>query len=125
VKLLGLIVLIFSLSSCNMTRALDANKAKKDMIGMSKKELLICAGLPTKSQKIDNIEFLMYNGGANNTAGGILGPKRYCEATFTLEKNIITKIDYRGNTGGFISKGERCAYIVKDCISRHKYLHTN
>jgi hypothetical protein len=111
-KLLLIVLISFLLSGCVFHRAEMASRAKSELIGMSKEDLLICAGVPVKQEKIDNLEFLTYSG-----SGGDLGGILYsCEATFILKDGIIKKINYQGYTGGPLTKDEQCAFIIENCL---------
>ncbi|HUW26564.1 MAG TPA: hypothetical protein VMW07_08590 [Gallionella sp.] len=126
-----LLLSLSTLSGCANTsfgRADLAKRAKTEMIGMSKKELLSCAGVPARSEKIDDLEFLTYNsgggsvgyipGGSDSNAGGgaISIDETYCEATFVLENGKVNKVSYSGSTGGFLTKDEQCAFVIKNCL---------
>ncbi len=42
--------------------------------------------------------------------------RRYCEVTFVLDNGVVKKVNYQGRTGGLISKGEQCAFVVENCV---------
>ena len=107
-----LLLIVLLLSACAFQRTDMAYRAKSELIGMSKEDLLICAGAPVKQEKIDNLEFLTYSG-----SGGDLGGILYsCEATFILKDGIIKTINYQGDTGGPLTKDEQCAFIINNCL---------
>lgn len=127
----ALLISLFILSGCASTsfgRADLAQRAKTEMIGMSKKELFLCAGVPSRSQQVDDMEFLTYHsggdsvgyvaGGAGSSAGGgaISLNKHYCEVTFAFENGVVRKVSYGGRTGGLITEGEQCAFVLQNCI---------
>jgi hypothetical protein len=91
-------------------RVKQSETASSELIGLSKKELLSCAGVPLRMQKIDGVEFLTYTTNRSGWGG------RYCEVTFTLKNDIVEKISYAGNTGGRYTQGEQCAYVVAPCL---------
>ena len=119
-----IIILLIALAagSCaRMQRASIANKAQTNLIGMSKLELYECAGTPSRKEVVEGVEFLTYVGGGDRTgyvAGGraFASNRRYCEATFVIKDNKVSKINYSGRTGGWASKGEQCAFIVQNCV---------
>jgi len=49
-----------------------AYRAKSELIGMSREDLVMCAGVPVKQEKFDDVEFLTYSGGGENDVGRIL-----------------------------------------------------
>jgi hypothetical protein len=108
-----------------------AKQAQTDLIGITKKELYFCAGVPASQEKLDELEFLTYIAGGDSvgvgigtttspsTAVGLVSSQRpYCEATFVLGNGIMQKVNYLGHTGGWATKGEQCAYIVENCLRR-------
>ncbi len=96
-------------------RAKLAQQARTDMIGMTKADLLSCAGVPVRSERLDNLEFLTYSA-EGNTHGMFHRTRRYCEVTFTLKDGRVEKIAYNGNTGCFFNKDEQCAYVLGSCV---------
>jgi hypothetical protein len=96
---------------------------------MSKKDLLACAGVPARRDRADDLEFLTFTGGGDSTAAAIASATspstavasgkvlhRYCDATFVLKDGIVQKVNYQGRTGGLLTKGEQCAFIVENCV---------
>lgn len=116
------------ISACTVQRAQVAQQAKTSLIGMSKAELLSCAGAPVRSESADNIEVLTYTGGGDSTGflggGGTNGggggavslEHRYCEVSFILTNGRVSRINYAGRTGGLLTKGEQCAFVVENCM---------
>lgn len=123
-------ILLISIGGCNnkFTRASTAELGKTELVGKSKTDILTCAGAPTRSEKVDDMEFLTYysggdsdayvaGGGGNSAGGGSVSIKqRYCEVTFVLQNNIVQKVNYSGRTGGLITEGEQCAFAIDNCI---------
>ena len=109
----GLAVCVWAAGCSVHKRVKQAEVASSEMIGLSKKELLSCAGVPVRMQKIEDSEFLTYTTGGKRGWGG-----RYCEVTFTLKNDIVEKISYGGNTGGRFTQGEQCAYVVAPCLRK-------
>ena len=109
-------------------RAEIATRAKTALIGMSKKDLLSCAGVPARLQQAEDLEFLSYvsagdgvgvavGGVGSSTAVGVIGTqKRYCEVTFILKDNRVQKVNYTGRTGGLATEGEQCAFVLENCL---------
>jgi len=116
-------------SGCAFQRASDAARAKTELIGMTKIELLSCAGVPIRQEKVGNLEFLTYSGGGDSggpafgtavspstVIGGSVRFRRYCEATFILNSGVVEKIIYAGRTGPPGASGEQCAFIIENCL---------
>ena len=127
--LAGAVVLVVSFSGCIYQRAGLASRAKTELVGMSKIELLSCAGVPVRQERMDNLEFLTYSvdedgvGAAVATSTSpstaIATGKRtyfYCDVTFVLKDGVVQKVNYKGHTGGLLTKGEQCAFVVENCL---------
>jgi len=117
-----LIILAIILALCTFTsgcavhkRMKMAENAKSELIGLSKTDLLSCAGVPMRSETINDMEFLTYVSDATGI-GFFHRSKRYCEVTFTLRNGVVEKVSYAGNTGGRFTKGEQCAYALEPCL---------
>ncbi|MEY4508620.1 MAG: hypothetical protein RLZZ450_742 [Pseudomonadota bacterium] len=100
-------------------------------MGLSETELLKCAGAPAQEKHAGSLSFLTYHGGGGGGGDGVavgavaqsqLGvasfKRRYCDATFTLENGRVADLQYRGRTGGLLTRDEQCAFIVEDCVGR-------
>jgi hypothetical protein len=121
----------FLLTGCAVQRAEVAARAQKNLVGMSKAELLSCAGVPLRQDRAEGLEFLTYAGGgdvvsqavvtqtspSNGVASG-KSARRYCEATFVLRDGRVERVNYQGRTGGLLTKGEQCAFIVESCLKQ-------
>jgi len=130
--LLTILIVTAALSGCaRLHRAEVATQAQTEMIGMSKKDLYLCAGVPVRQAQIEGLEFLTYIGGGDSTGvgvgtsaspglavGAISNQRRYCEVTFVLDNGVIQKVNYQGRTGGWASSGEQCAFVVEKCVKR-------
>ena len=121
-------LLLLGCAGSKFHRAEVATRAKAELVGMSKKDLLSCAGVPVRSQQVEGIEFLTYVGGGDNVgyasggtgssaAGGVIAMhKRYCEVTFVLKDGKVEKLNYTGRTGGWATKDEQCAFVIENCL---------
>lgn len=85
------------------------------MLGMSKIDLLQCAGVPDRVQKMEGMEFLAYDSRSVYGGNGNVHT-RHCEATFVLVDDAVMKISYTGSTGGLLTKDHQCAYIIQNCL---------
>ena len=117
-KTTALVCVAAMTSGCGPTkfgRASIAEDAQAQMIGLTKQEVLYCAGIPERVTQYGGIEYLQYshwyvrgNDGDTDT--------RNCDVTISLSGGRVSKVDYRGDTGGLLTQGESCYYIVKDCV---------
>ena len=131
-RLLITAISICLISGCaSAHRSQIATRAQTELIGMSKKDLLSCAGVPVRQDHADDLEFLTYTGGGDSSSVGYASrtspssaiivskrKQRYCEATFVLKDGKVQKINYSGRTGGLATRGEQCAFIVENCLSQ-------
>jgi hypothetical protein len=124
-----LTAIVFGFSACAVQRAQIAKDAQTSLVGLSKAELIMCAGAPVRADSVGDMEVLTYAGGGDlkgsiagggdgGAGGGALSIEhRYCEVSFILENGQVTRINYGGRTGGLLTKGEQCAFVVENCMS--------
>lgn len=123
------VISALGLTACVFQRAEIASRAQTELVGMSKKGLLSCAGVPVRQERVEDLEFLTFSGGGDTVGGAVATQtspstavaagkraQRYCEATFVLKDGVVEKLNYQGRTGGLITKGEQCAFIVENCL---------
>ena len=82
-----------------------AERATTELIGTSKQELITCAGPPTRSITIDEMEFIVYVG------------DDACEVTFVLKNGTVEKVSYASHKRGMPPEMELCATILEKCLS--------
>lgn len=122
-------ILVVSITGCSFQRAGLAARAQTELVGMTKKDLLSCAGVPIRQERVDDLEFLTYSGGGDSVGVAVAHStspstaiatgkrtRRYCEATLILKDGIVQKLNYQGRTGGLLTKGEQCAFIIENCL---------
>lgn len=123
----GLVLsVVIALSGCALHRARVARTAERQLIGLPEEELLQCAGAPAQEKRTGSLSFLTYHGGGDAVAfaqgqsqsGTATIQHRYCDATFTLRNGRVTDLQYRGRTGGLLTRDEQCAFVVEDCVAR-------
>jgi hypothetical protein len=120
------LLLSITLTSCAFRRACIAQDAKRLMIGMTELELIQCAGTPNRQQKFANRKFYTFIGGRDiehvfdddDSFDSGFSYSRYCEVTVELIHDLVTKVTYRGRTGGLITADEQCAFVVERCLGR-------
>ena len=102
--------------------------AQTAMVGMSRQQLLRCAGAPQFSQRDEQSDFetMTFIGGSytsysvnqvNSTYNPVLvsGKSRNCNVVVNLEEGRIISVDYKGN-GSLLAPHELCAQVVEACI---------
>lgn len=128
-KIMAISLITLMMAGCAAQRAGVASRAQTEMIGMSKKDLLACAGVPARRDQVDGTEYFTYIGGGDSVGTGVATAtspntavavtkqnRRYCEATFVIQDGVVSKVNYAGRTGGLLTKGEQCSFIVENCI---------
>lgn len=116
---LAFLCVVLIVASCAaLDRAKLAERARSELVGVTKDHLLACAGAPDKHLTSGNSEYLTYSARTEQrTVDGTGGGSRFCEATFILKNGFVEAITYRGKTGGLATKGEQCGYIVQNCLN--------
>jgi len=111
-----------------MQRADVAMFAQTELVGLSKAEILACAGKPARTVSASDAESLVYIGGGDGAAAGNVKPgseagtgsapsgEKYCEVTFVLRRGYVEKVTYGGPNSGAFAQGEQCAFVVQKCL---------
>jgi hypothetical protein len=106
-------ILMF-VSSCSYVRRAEraelANRAKTELVGMAKVDLLTCAGVPERSASEDGFEFFSYTSTSGRRS------RSSCLVTFTLRDGVVQTLNYSGRTGRWSQNGERCVYAIQACL---------
>jgi len=116
------------LAGCIFERSQEAKEARTQLIGMSRSQILACAGQPRSTVKDGDLEVFSYYVGAPNY-DEILGIKptdaqritgtsqpKNCRVRIMFRSGIVDKVDYSGNTGGLFSRDETCASVINRCL---------
>jgi hypothetical protein len=116
---MALLALSFLLFGCANKKSSGADKARTDLIGMSKAEILSCAGTPAKSVKSNNIEVLTYSyAGGQPLSGTGMAQQGQCSASLVFQRGRLTRLNYTGRTGGLATQGEQCGFIIANCLKQ-------
>jgi hypothetical protein len=122
-------IIVVPLLGCALQEAHVATQAERNVIGISTSDLDLCAGLPTKTERINpTTETRSYeltegtNSGVTLTlpviGGGVnLGNGGYCHATFKLVNGRVTELRYAGDTTVAGAPDAICAPIVRGCVA--------
>ncbi len=110
-----LLCILIGVSSCSYVRRAEraklAERAKTELVGLTKVDLLTCAGVPVRFALEGDMEFMSYNSTTSRRRGGS------CVVTFGLKDGVVTSVNYSGKTGRRSQSGERCAYAVQNCLT--------
>ena len=117
--------LVLALGGCAMARAQVAQDARNKMIGMTKEQVLACMGPPVQNSAVGQTEVWTYlsgNGATNAVASryanvaSISTSQRSCTVNVVMADGRVGRVNYSGPTGGLLSEGEQCAFVVRDCL---------
>jgi hypothetical protein len=137
--------LVVLLSGCSesLKRDNEAAKAKAQMIGLSKEDVLACMGPPKKKAKEGSTEvwqFLSTDGRSVRSGGSYgfggrtktssvssssdwlglsssSGGKRFCTVNIVMKDGVVTRVNYLGPTAtSFYNDNDQCGYAVAACV---------
>ena len=98
--------------------------ARTQLIGLSRAQILACAGKPERAQVSGDTEAFTYSASTGETtlmigAGGsaLSNVRHSCEVSYVLRRGYVEDILYLGaRTGGTLTPDEECAPIVRKCL---------
>jgi len=85
------------------------SEAQKTMVGMSKEQVRGCMGAPAATAMAGTAEVWTYNSPNRGKSSG------QCKADLVMSEGRLSRIDYRGDGGGEVTKGGVCGFIVEKC----------
>ncbi|MBS7543946.1 hypothetical protein [Ancylobacter oerskovii] len=123
-------MVVLHLGGCAEYLMIEAQRGSDALIGMSKTEVRMCAGFPTKTVTADGSEIWSYEGGFAGGSGsvslpeinGISGPQMsrngaaYCHAQLRFEQDHVVEVAFAGGTDILGARDAACGPIVKGCI---------
>lgn len=134
---------VLGLGACANPRADAAIGAQTALIGMTRADLVSCAGVPTgvlatgSGEEVLTYEsrqgaaygsgasvgFGAYGGNFGYGLGFPVGPSyveetRTCRASFTLRNNVVSRVVYGGADNNYGDRLTQCYQIVENCIPR-------
>jgi hypothetical protein len=118
IRNLGIVALAATLAGCAVERAVVAQQAQNDMIGMSREQILGCMGPPINKAAEGATEAWSYSTNPTMNMDRGSGQTRYCVVTILMTSGHVSAVRYQGPSGGLISEGEQCAYAVNACLKR-------
>jgi hypothetical protein len=125
------------LCSCALQRAKLAADAPSQMIGKTKEQVLACMGVPGAKAVEGQTEVWSYNSGNGQTVGfgsssvSVTGGRgyatgsgfgssvteqRFCTVNVTMVNGRVDRLNYVGPTGGLLTQGEQCAFVLQNCV---------
>jgi hypothetical protein len=127
---LVLFALPLLLAACTSDLELAAERAPRELPGLTATQLKLCAGEPAARNREGGNEIWSYfrETSASATADSGLGATptnrgttsfdyyRYCDATFTLRDGRVTRVELKGRTSTGRPTLEPCGAIVQSCL---------
>jgi hypothetical protein len=124
IGVLGVLAAGFALAACAIQRAQVADQARQTMIGLTKEQLLACAGPPANQAAVGQTEVWSYNSGNGRSDVVVTGnqfiatanaSQRFCTVNVAMTNGRVSGVNYTGPTGGLLTQGEQCAFAVQSC----------
>ena len=135
------------LAGCALQRAQVAQDARAQMVGMTKEQVLACMGPPpnraaegqtevwsyasgngysatvASANSSGNFEASRYgnsiSGTSTGTASGTaISTRRFCTVNVVISGGAVSAVNYQGPTGGLLTAGEQCAFVVDACVKK-------
>jgi hypothetical protein len=120
---LGSVLVVTACASQSMRDSDAAFIAQAELVGLSRAQVIACAGKPDSSVTKGDAESLTYSASSGETAmtvggrGALLeNAPRSCKVVFGLRRGYVEGVEYVGaRTGGLLTPGEECLPIVRKC----------
>lgn len=102
-------------------------RAKTSMIGMSRGDLLSCAGVPDKREELPDREILQFEQN-DDVQGAVkistpfsfdvkLGGEGTCHAVITLREGVVSGVGYTGPSRTLLGPYAACSPILRGCVN--------
>ncbi len=123
-----LLALPLLLAACAVEDGQRVQEARGSLVGMSRADLYLCAGFPSKREQIDATrEMLTYEVGGGNSSGlnltlpvvgalNLTGSAGYCRATFELMDSRVTRVGFSGDKDLAVAPDAVCAPAIRACV---------
>jgi hypothetical protein len=100
--------------------------AQHKMIGLSKKQIRLCMGLPARRVAVGATDIWTYRSGGAEVEGFFLapgvnamaswfGPDRTCSVNVVMTNAQVSQITYSAPDGRPLPIGEHCDFAVENC----------
>jgi len=109
-----------------------AMAGRRVVIGLDADSFQACAGIPTRTKRLDpRTEILSYELKNENVGGmefnvplvgggfKIAGSGSYCHAIIRVVDGKVAEVNYTGDNDDFVGKEGVCAPIVRGCLRAH------
>jgi hypothetical protein len=122
---------VFLVSACASGHDV-ATDGRRAVIGLDADTFQACAGIPTRTKRLDpRTEILSYELKNENVGGmefsvplvgggfKIAGSGSYCHAIVRVVDGKVAELNYTGDNDDFVGKEGVCAPIVRGCLRAH------
>jgi hypothetical protein len=129
------VLTMLTLAGCAFERAQIAEDARAQMVGMTKEQVLACMGPPASRMAEGQTEVCCYRSGNGHVEvatdaqavgsmvmGGAVATARFCDVQVVMRGGRVAQINYAGPTGGLLTVGEQCAFVVRNCVRQRTVL---
>jgi hypothetical protein len=124
-------LVVFLVSACASGHDV-ATDGRRAVIGLDADTFQACAGIPTRTKRLDpRTEILSYELKNENVGGmefsvplvgggfKIAGSGSYCHAIVRVVDGKVAEVNYTGDNDDFVGKEGVCAPIVRGCLRAH------
>ncbi len=119
---------LLALSGCAMEASDQVQQSRSQLVGLSRADLFLCAGFPSKRERIDvTREMMTYELGGGAASGlnlnlpvvgalSLTGAAGYCRATFELVDAHVTRLGFSGDKNLPAAPDALCAPLIRACL---------
>ena len=123
---LVVMVIMCGCTSISVLVSKPFDRAQTEVIGMSKADLLCCAGEPMRSSAKGDTEFLTYRRSFGRVSTGSFWKPFsfgtvdiYCDVTFILQDGVVKNITYNP----YNCNKRHCKEIIERCLKNKGVIH--
>ena len=129
---LGLLSVLLCVTGCSsFDRANNATSARRQMVGLTKEDVLICMGPPSKKAIVGTTEVWAYNSTNGQSSSDSFSQKiksfgtsftdstkgkSFCTVNVVMKKDVVSVVHYNGPRGGYLNPDEQCGYAIEHCV---------
>lgn len=126
-----LLLVAFPVSACATGHSV-ATDGRRTALGMNADTFQACAGIPTRSKRLDERTEIFSYETKNENTGGVevsvplvgggfkIGKSgSYCHAIVRVVDGKVAELNYTGDNDDFVGREGVCAPIVRGCVRAH------
>ena len=126
-------LVMFGVGACATAGHQVAEEGRRTIVGMGADSVQSCAGIPTRTKRLDErTEIYSYEIKNENTGGvqvtvPIIGggfrigaSGSYCHAVLRLVDGKVAEFNYTGDNDDLVGREGVCAPIVRGCVRAHE-----